>query len=383
MIKNLLLIFSGLVIGVVVGYLFINLARLPNIEQVAQSIFQQKQIIGFLPYWQLSKAKIDYTSYITTLAYFGLTTGPDGSIVTMSSPQSSEPGFYALTSGKVEPFLNAAEKNNLKLSLVINSGDQSAINQMISTPRQSANNLISSVKPFLNKYKFSDLNLDIESTSTASDAARDNFITYLKTVKNGLDKMTTPETLTIEISPTDLIRKDLIDPQRAGEIADYVVVMAYDYHYTNSYVTGPVAPLNGAGETLEYDTASAMQIAQTYIPDNRIILGFPLYGYEWETLNPIPQSAIIPNTGIIDSNKTTEKFLSQCASCSAKFNSNADEYYVIYKDQGTGTYHQMFYPEAKSTQDKIDFAKKYSLGGVAIWALGYEGSSILEPLKQY
>ncbi len=381
--KKILLIVTGLIAGIVIAYSFINFAKLPDIEQAAQSFFAQKQIIGFLPYWQLSQAKSDYTSYITTLAYFGLITGPDGSIVSMSSTQSSEPGWYALTSGRVNSFLDTAKKNNLKLSLVVNSGDQNAINQMISSPQQSANNLLSDIKPILIKYKFSDLNLDIESTSSASDEARNNFITYLQTIKNGLDKMTSHETLTVEISPTDLIRKDLIDPQRAGEIADYIVVMAYDYHYTGSYVTGPVAPLNGAGETLEYDTSSAMQIAQSYISDNKLILGFPLYGYEWETLNPSPQSAIIPNTGIIDSNKTTEKFLSQCASCSAKFNNNTDEYYVVYKDQGTGTYHQMFYPEAESTQAKIRFAEKYSLAGLAIWALGYEGNSILEPLKNY
>ena len=61
----------------------------------------------------------------------------------------------------------------------------------------------------------------------------------------------------------------------------------------------------------------------------------------------------------------------------------AKESYIIYKDDETGVYHQIFYPDKKSMEEKSQFAEKNNLGGVAVWALGYEGKTILEPLANY
>ena len=37
------------------------------------------------------------------------------------------------------------------------------------------------------------------------------------------------------------------------------------------------------------------------------------------------------------------------------------------------SYHQIFYPDKQSTQVKVQFVKNEGLGGLALWALGYEG----------
>jgi len=52
---------------------------------------------------------------------------------------------------------------------------------------------------------------------------------------------------------------------------------------------------------------------------------------------------------------------------------------MIYKDEKTNTYHQVYYPNQQSTQSKVDLAKEMKLGGIAVWALGYEDPSILKP----
>jgi spore germination protein YaaH len=71
-----------------------------------------------------------------------------------------------------------------------------------------------------------------------------------------------------------------------------------------------------------------------------------------------------------------------CATCSAQFDITDEESHIIYKT-GTGTYQQIFYPVKDSTQFKVNLADKYSLGGIAVWALGYEGKTILEPLAGF
>ena len=151
----------------------------------------------------------------------------------------------------------------------------------------------------------------------------------------------------------------------------------------SSFVTGPVAPLSGAGVMSEYDVTAAVEKTLDQMPPQKLVLGIPLYGYEWETLTQIPRSAVIPNTGVAASNRRAEELLSSCSSCSATLDKEADEKYISYFDQNVGDYHTIFYPDMDSTKAKINLANKFQLGGLALWALGYEGNSILNPLASY
>ena len=112
-------------------------------------------------------------------------------------------------------------------------------------------------------------------------------------------------------------------------------------------------------------------------------MGIPLYGYGWESLGQAPRSAVIPNTGLAESNKSAEELLSSCTNCTIKLDDQANEKYISSFDQDTNDYKTIFYPDKDSTQAKIDLANKMELNGIALWALGYEGNSILSPLEKY
>jgi len=379
--KKFALIISGVILGLFFGILVIVNFLVPkNAQSIINPLAPKKIVIGFLPYWLLDTAKSDYSKYVTTLSYFALRVDQNGNIQKLLTPQQEESGWYALRSGKLDQIFNNALKNNVSLSLMVASGNVDSINGLISEPTSHAKNLVSDLKPLIDKYKFSDINLDIEYTQNASPAARDNFTKFVTEVRKELKNN---ETLTVEISPTDAIHNNLIDPKAMSEIADNVVLMAYDYHSTSSFVTGSVAPLSGAGVMSEYDVTAAVEKTLDLIPPQKLVLGIPLYGYEWETLTQIPRSAIIPNSGVAASNRRAEVLLSSCASCSATLDKEADEKYISYFDQNLGDYHTIFYPDKDSTVAKINLTNKFQLGGLALWALGYEGDSILNPLTVY
>lgn len=376
----------GLIIGFFFGYLFIFYTPLFAKEKqehyISPILIPRPTVIGFLPYWLVRTSDEDYSDDITTLTYFGLTVGADGSIVKLANEQEEEPGWAALRSDGLQKRLDIAKQKGLERSLLVFSGEGDAIDALISDPVLHANNLVNDVAPIMKKYGFTDLNLDIESIKPASVAARTSFVQFVRAVRQGLDKKQIPS-LTVEVSGNDVIKPYLIDIKAVAPYVDHLVFMAYDYHYTGSSVTGAVAPLFGAGKVSEYDVQAAVEKILAVMPPEKLILGVPLYGYEWETLDPLPKSAIIPGTGITASSGRVEKLLQTCASCSASFDEVAREPYVIYKDTETGTYHQLFYPDQKAVNEKIKYAQTMNLGGLALWALGYEDHSMLQPLKSY
>lgn len=373
---------AGLTVGILIAFL-VNLVQPMIAEKRAEKkqAAGSMQVIGFLPYWLLNKAQPDYSSSVTTLTYFGLGLAEDGHIIKLTSPTETDPGWYALSSGAYEPFLQNAKEKKIKNSLLIVSGNAALIEQVVADPVTSANNLMTDVLPVMRQHGFTDLNLDIEYTKEASPAAQQNFTTFVRTVKNQLTA-NNAGTLTVEISPLEVIKHGLTNLKAIGALADYVVLMAYDYHSTASFVTGAVAPQGGGGTNAEYDVATAIYQAKEYIPTKKLILGLPLYGYEWETLTASPRAAIIPGTGQTASSMRVQNLLSECATCSATYDKEAEELYVSYLDQTTNTYHQMYIPNKETLSAKMAYAKEETLGGLALWALGYEDQELLTGLFQ-
>lgn len=384
--KKILLSVIGVGIGLSIGYGIIIHFSFLHFQSEDESLLNvltapfHKEVIGFLPYWLIDKAKSDYSDTITTLAYFSIAVDSNGDILKLQNSQEEEPGWYALQSRRINGVFSLAKKHGIPVSLVVFRGSNDAIASLISDPIPHAKNLAQALTPLLTSYGFSDINIDIEYTKEASEEARMHFTKFMKAVR---DDLPSEISLSIDISPTDFIKKNLINPKAIDPIVDRIILMAYDFHFSGSFVSGPVAPLFGHETVAEFDTQVGLEKALSIIPSQKLILGIPLYGYSWETLGKEPRSAVIPGTGIVESTRTISSLLQSCATCSAKFDQVAKESYLIYKDQGTGTYHQVFFPDKQAIQEKIDIVRSNGLGGAALWALGYENGTILDPIKAY
>lgn len=352
------------------------------INPLSHSFLQKKEVIGFLPYWLLSTARKDYSDTVTTLAYFSLTFNKDGTIMTHTNPQELEPGWYSLTSGKADEFFAQAKKQNVSRSLVIFEGNEETIDALLSDPVIHAQNFMNDVLPLMETYEFTDLNIDIESVRESSPEAQLAYTQFIREVKHRLTEANAG-TLTVDIAPSALIHTRLMNLEMIAPIVDKVVLMGYDYHYSGSLVTGPVSPLFGGGVESEFDIDQAVNLALNYLPKEKLLLGIPAYGYQWETVQTATRSATLPGSGITASTKRVEELLSSCSSCIVGTDTMAHEQYLLYPDEETGTYHQIFYPDEAATKAKTDYVEKKKLLGLAVWALGYEDRSVLLPLSDY
>lgn len=66
------------------------------------------------------------------------------------------------------------------------------------------------------------------------------------------------------------------DLPKLAKSADYIRVMVYDYHNAKTEA-GPVTPIDKYKEVLEY--------VSNIIPQEKLVIGLPLYGYDWGNNN--------------------------------------------------------------------------------------------------
>ena len=233
MLQKILIVWAGIIAGVFLAYFLVTRTNILNIGNKNSSITDvfkppQKVVLGFLPFWLIDKAGSDYSKYITELSYFNLTIAGDGTIQKYTAPGESEPGYHTLTSGKVDDFLSFEKSKGVNLSLTIFSGDDDKINSFLNDPNQSAQNLITDISPIIQKYDFTDVNLDIEKVSEASPSARIAFTNFVQAIKQNLGKTIT---VTVDIPPIAFVKDaNLADPKSLSQVADYIVLMDYDFH---------------------------------------------------------------------------------------------------------------------------------------------------------
>jgi spore germination protein YaaH len=191
----------------------------------------------------------------------------------------------------------------------------------------------------------------------------------------------------------DVIAKSLVEPQLTdvaalGPYVDYVVLMTYDFHYVGSYIAGPVAPLKGAGIKREYDVESTIQEALKVLPAEKVIMGIPLYGYEWDTITNVPGGPTVQGTGKVLTHKQVGSILEECEeeeTCITGVDEDYLQPYIIKPaNDGNGDYYrQIFYEDRESMKQKLDIADRYNIRGVALWALGYEQDDMTDELRSY
>lgn len=139
-----------------------------------------------------------------------------------------------------------------------------------------------------------------------------------------------------------------------GEIADFVVLMTYEWGYSG----GPpmaVSPIGPVEQVLQY--------ALTEMPANKIMMGQNLYGYDW-TLPFVPGSeyatAVSPQRAIE---------IAKQYNVPIQYDTSAQAPHFDYVDE-EGRSHKVWFEDARSIQAKFDLLKRLNLRGISYWKLG-------------
>ncbi len=142
--------------------------------------------------------------------------------------------------------------------------------------------------------------------------------------------------------------------EEQGVVADYVIIMGYDEHYAGSQEAGSVASIGYVEEGIS--TMAGL------VPAEKIINAVPFYTRVWETKGGSVSSQAVGMT-------TAEQFLAS-RGITAVWDEETCQNYAEFNEGDS--FYQVWLEDAKSLETKMNIMKKYGIGGVASWKLGYE-----------
>ena len=142
------------------------------------------------------------------------------------------------------------------------------------------------------------------------------------------------------------------DYQGLGEASDGVIIMTYEWGYIYSQPMA-VASIQKVEEVVRYAVSS--------IPENKIFLGMPNYGYDWT----LPFDEKTSRARVIGNEEAIQIAITQNAMISFDEESQSPyfRYYVGDKE------HEVWFQDARSSNAKFDLVKKYNLAGVSYWTI--------------
>ena len=171
--------------------------------------------------------------------------------------------------------------------------------------------------------------------------------------------------------------------EEQGKVADYVIIMGYDEHYSGSYESGSVASLNFVKEGIEA-TLNA-------VPKEKVINAVPFFTRLWKEV-PKTEEELAEEAGT-EAAEYSVKVTSEALGMEAAEQAIADAGAQTTVDEATkqnyaqweadGATYKIWLEDETALEEKLKLMKEYKLAGTAAWRLGFEKSSVWELILKY
>ncbi|MCR2804509.1 LysM peptidoglycan-binding domain-containing protein [Paenibacillus soyae] len=230
----------------------------------------------------------------------------------------------------------------------------SEIGHAVLTDQGAQTNLINNITSVMRQKGYLALNVDFEYLMPGDREAYNSFLQRLVDTLRPLGHLvSTAVAPKISATQTGTLY-EAHDYAAHGRIVDFVVLMTYEWGWSG----GPpraVAPINEVVKVLNY--------AITVIPPEKIMMGMPLYGYDW-TLPYVQGGRWAPTV----SPKAAVERAAQYNAAIQYDEEGQSPHYTYYDEEGRE--HIVWFEDARSVQAKFDIVKGYKLRGVSYWKLG-------------
>lgn len=308
------------------------------------------ETLGFLDPSNMKRAVTNvnrFAPHLTYVGFFNYRALPDGNLV----PLNDHAPLQATKKHKATPMMvitNLGEENY----------SEDVAYQIFTDPIVS-NRLIGNVLQVMKDKGYRALNVDFEHIREKDIKLYNSFLAKLLPAVKKKGYM-----VSTDLAPK--IRDDqggewagAHDYAFHGKVADFVVLMTYDWAYSEGPPSA-IAPTPEIRKVLDY--------AVSRIPREKIMMGFPLYGYDWilpHTKESPPAKIVSPQEAITIAQQTAAKI---------QYSNREEVPYFNYQDT-RGRQHEVWFENEQSAQAKFNLVKEYRLRGLGYWAISHRDFS--------
>lgn len=382
--KNAILIIFSIIFLLAISCLFLfslngkqNIIRpvsentTSNNQQITVDIPKVKlrKPIGFLPSWIIADQIKINPSLLSQIIYFGLEVNSNGEIIQYDHNRNPVYEWTYFTSDYFSNLKKEAANNNTKILIALKSFDNKTIDSVIGN-QYATNNVIKQLISLIKTYKLDGVNIDFEYVTDSDFPTAKYLNRFLVQLKEQLKKIDPSLIISIDMNTNAIIYDQAYDLGKIAQSVDEIILMAYDYHKSDSLHAGAVAPLRN--DKNEPNITSSLEFLSNRVPFEKVILGIPFYGYEWQTYEAKHQSIVVPGSGALATYKRVKELINTRPDLEIYWDGIAESPWLTYNE--SGVIKQIYYEDERSIAKKMDLVKDQNLGGIAIWALGYEGN---------
>ena len=260
-------------------------------------------------------------------------------------------------------YVDWAHQNGYKVWGLLTDNFDKKISHSILSSTEKREYVIKQLLAFVAMYDLDGINIDFESVPTEDG---ENFIQFLR-----------------ELAPVlreegAVLSVDLFVPKpwtshynrnEVGKIADYVVVMGYDEHYSGSTEAGSVA-------SLSWSDLAIKDTLKEGVPKEKLILGIPFYTRIWTETTENGQMTL---TSKAYGMEEAYKFIEQKGGTFTFDEQTGQNYGQV--TEGNKTY-RVWLEDEQSIQKRLDLVKQYDIAGTGAWKRGLETEQIWTILNQ-
>lgn len=252
--------------------------------------------------------------------------------------------------------------NNLGIEVwgyLDNSFDPEITHEALSN-ESTRTKIVNKTLELCNKYNMKGLNIDFEHTNIDD---RDFITEFVKELK---EKAGNDLIISVDVTPqiSSDVTKEPYDRKKLSNIADYIIIMAYDQHWSSSEEAGSVAQYKWV--------EGSINVLFRTIPNEKMVLGVPTYSRLWKESNGKVTSKTI-------SMSETLKLISD-KNLKPVWDEESSQNYVEYSENGA--VYKIWIEDAASIEKKVSLVNKYNLSGVASWRLGFETKDIWDVIEK-
>jgi hypothetical protein len=316
-----------------------------------------KLVYGYYPYWLPDGTTLDY-SLLSHIAWFAIELSADGT----AADSHGWPGSWS-------DLVTTAHDNGVRVDVAFTLFSSSGIDTLVnsSTNRGTA---VATIIGAVQAGGADGAAIDFEGVPAS---AATGLATFLEELRAGFDDAGMADAQISVAGPA-------VDWSGAFDLAailpsiDVYFIMGYDYFWSGSSYAGPTGILRtdafwrGLTGWSELRSMAEYGAQITEAERAKIVMGVPYYGREWLTTSGDLGAAATASVGSV----TYAAAMADLADPSIDLLWDEGALTAWYAFEDVDGWHEVYFDDEESLAWKYRFVNEQGLGGIGIWALGYD-----------